>query len=118
MLFNEFVKLNIGDFVYNIFREELIISQINIDIKNNESVAVCVNTGLFAESYPYSLLYTNFDDLCDEELSFISWANANRNSLLDLHDNYMIEKIQKAYLQGYASGFSSKPKCSGGRCKV
>jgi len=117
MLLKEFLTLNIGDIVYNIFKEELVINQINIDTKNNEHIAICVNTGLFVESYPYSLLYTDFNDLCDEEKGFIVWANTRKNELLDLHDHSIVEKIQKAYLQGYANGFSSKPKCSGGNCK-
>jgi len=108
MLLEEFLILNIGDIVYNIFKEKLIINQINVDTKNNEYNALCFDTSLtidsssllntifFVESYPYTLLYTNFDDLCDNEKAFIVWANHKKNELVDLYNNNLIEKIQTA----------------------
>jgi hypothetical protein len=117
MRLNEVETLNVGDIVYNIYQEELVINSINLNQNNVEYNILCVNTGLFLESYPHDLLYKTYNDLCDEELSFIFWAVANKNLLLDLHDNDVIKKIKLAYMQGYARGFESKPRCSGGRCK-
>lgn len=117
MRLKEVETLNAGDIVYNIYQEELVINSINLDNTNVEYNIVCVNTGLFLESYPHDLLYRTYNDLCDEELSFIFWASANKNLLLDLHDNNLVKKIKYAYMQGYARGFESKPRCSGGKCK-
>lgn len=105
-----------GDVVFNIFQEELIVNAIHHDFTNNEHHIICVNTGLFLESYSADLLYTNLNDLTLPEYSFLIWVKKNKNDLLSL-DNNTISMIRKAYLEAYSQGFNDKPRCSGNKCK-
>ena len=48
----------------------------------------------------------NWDELCDEEKSFLKWIQNN-----DI-GNVFFEILKIAYMQGYAEGFQSKLKYS------
>lgn len=108
-------KLKPGDVVFNIFQEELIVSSIHTDQNNTQNI-ICVNTGLFLESYPSSSLYKDLNDLTLPEYSFLLWARKNKNTLLS-SNNEDIDIIRQSYIDGYNTGFSDKPRCSGSKCK-
>jgi hypothetical protein len=114
MTIEEASNLNVGDVIFNIFQEELVVNSIHLDSTNKVSNVICVNTGLFLESYHPSVLYRNFDDLTIAEYSFLLWVSKNKTVMLDT-DN--VELVKKAYIEGYSQGFSDKPKCSGNKCK-
>lgn len=116
MNINDAKNLQSGDVVFNIFQEELVVNSVHYDEKNHKCSVVCINTGLFLESYPSNTLYKNLDDLTLSEYSFLLWARQNKNSLLSI-DNDSIDIVTKSYLDGYNQGFSDKPRCSGNKCK-
>jgi hypothetical protein len=45
----------------------------------------------------------NWDELCDEEKSFLNWVQ-NQDNISDK----FFDILKIAYMQGYASGFQSK----------
>jgi hypothetical protein len=114
MTIEEASKLKIADVVFNIFQEELVVNSVHMDYDNRLYSVVCVNTGLFLESYHPNVLYKNLNDLTIEEYSFLLWVSKNKTEMLD-SDN--VELVKKAYIEGYVQGFSDKTKCSGNKCK-
>lgn len=108
-------NLKSGDVVFNIFQEELVVDSIYGNDEHTHSI-VCINTGLFLESYPINLIYKNLNDLTISEYSFLLWARKNKNTLLSI-ENSSIDVIRQAYMDGYNTGFSDKPRCSGSKCK-
>jgi hypothetical protein len=114
MTIKEASNLKMGDIIFNIFQEELVVNSIHIDCANQLYSVVCVNTGLFLESYHPNVLYKNLNDLTIEEYSFLLWVSKNKTQMLDA-DN--VDLIKKAYIEGYSQGFSDKPRCSGNKCK-
>jgi hypothetical protein len=115
MKVEEASNLKAGDIVFNIFQEELVIDSVHIDNDNKSYNVVCVNTGLFLESYHPNVLYKNLNDLTIAEYSFLLWINKNKLDILDAEDEILL--IKKAYLDGYNQGFTDKPRCSGNKCK-
>jgi hypothetical protein len=114
MTIEEASKLKVGDVIFNIFQEELVVSSIHLGANDKISNIICVNTGLFLESYSPSVLYNSLDDLTINEYSFLLWVSKNKTEMLD-SDN--VELVKKAYIEGYSQGFSDKTKCSGNKCK-
>jgi hypothetical protein len=54
----------------------------------------------------------NWDELCDEELSFNKWINDNGYAIfLDTNRN-LKEMLKTSYMKGYAAGFDAKGKHS------
>lgn len=104
-----------GNIVFNIFQEELVVNSVHYD-ENDKCTVVCVNTGLFLESYPIEILYQDLNDLTVSEYAFLLWARKNKDILLSI-DNNSISLIRQAYMDGYNQGFSDKPRCSGSKCK-
>ena len=54
----------------------------------------------------------NWDELCDEELSFNKWISSNGYSIFLDINGQLKEILKTVYMQGYASGFQSKLKYS------
>jgi hypothetical protein len=86
MTIEEASKLKAGDIVFNIFQEELVVNSVHIDNDNKLYSVICVNTGLFLESYHPNVLYKNLNDLTIEEYSFLLWVSKNKLDILDAED--------------------------------
>lgn len=58
----------------------------------------------------------NWDELCDEEKSYIDWIKVDffKNQKSNLEDRFknFDDIIKYSYMQGYAAGFQSKTKHS------
>jgi hypothetical protein len=116
MNLDEVKKLKVGDIVFNIFQEELVVHSINIDI-SNQSYIVCVNTRFGIDSYDSKTLYRSLNNLTVPEYSFLLWVSKNKKQIQDFMDNDVLDLIRQTYLEAYSQGFSDKPRCSGNKCK-
>jgi hypothetical protein len=112
----ELENLKVGDVVFNIFQEELVVHSITKDI-SNQSYIVCVNTRFGIDSYDSKILYRNLNDLTIPEYSFLLWVSKNKKQIQDFIDNDVLNLIRQTYLEAYSQGFSDKPRCSGNKCK-
>jgi hypothetical protein len=112
----ELENLKVGDVVFNIFQEELVVHSITKDI-SNQSYIVCVNTRFGIDSYDSKILYRNLNDLTIPEYSFLLWVSKNKKQIQDFMDNDVLNLIRQTYLEAYSQGFSDKPRCSGNKCK-
>jgi hypothetical protein len=95
-------KIKTGQILYTYLKNKVVVDSIHDKI--SEMVFGCVNTDLYISYYSHKLLYTDIDNLCDEENSFLDFCKDN--------DDYITENIEYfdlikyAYIKGYASGFN------------
>lgn len=100
--------VKVGDIVYNVFMQKLVVASISHGDTN--IVFTVVDTGLNAHSYSYEDMY--FEDLygeSDEEKSWISWAKNNKE-FVETFDH--LSTIKWIYQQGFAEGFVYRQKIS------
>jgi hypothetical protein len=116
MNLDEVKKLKVGDIVFNIFQEELVVYSISEDI-DNKSYVVGVNTRFGLDWYDSKVLYKTLNDLTTPEYSFLLWVSKNKKQIYDFMDNDVLDLIRQTYLEAYSQGFSDKPRCSGNKCK-
>jgi|688.fasta_scaffold263777_3 hypothetical protein len=102
-----------GLVVYNVYGDKLIVKNYNITYtseKIDSAEVFCTNEKGLTEKYSLDELYDDFNDLCDEEKSFIYWIRKNTDIIyLDVNT---IDLLRKCYVQAFANGFNSKLKYS------
>lgn len=100
--------IKIGDILYNVFMQKLVVSA--IQQYHNGVVFTLVDTGLNTHYYSYEDVY--FEDLygeSDEEKSWINWAKNNKD-FVETFDH--LSTIKWIYQQGFAEGFVHRQKIS------
>jgi hypothetical protein len=101
-------SIKVGDIVYNVFMQKLVVS--SIVQENGGLVFALVDTGLNTHYYSYEDIY--FEDLygeSDEEKSWINWAKNNKD-FVETFDH--LSTIKWIYQQGFAEGFVYRQKIS------
>lgn len=99
--------------LYNIYGEKIVVKNYSFKYHDGKIISAeldCVDYSGYVEKYNYDELYDSFDDLCDEEKSFIQWIRKNPDIIY--LDPDMIVRLRECYLQAFAEGFTSKLKYS------
>lgn len=107
-------NVKVGDKVYNCFMDELVITSIYHDLKDESGfhkiVFGTVDTRLHRASYDSSELYLqDLEGESDEEQSWVNWAKDNRDFFLEFDH---IETMKEIYKTGFGNGFQHKRKIS------
>lgn len=99
--------------LYNICGEKIVVKNYSFKYNNGKIISAeldCIDNNGYTEKYNYDELYDSFDDLCDEEKSFIQWIRKNPDIIY--LDPDMVIRLRECYMQGFAEGFTSKLKYS------
>jgi hypothetical protein len=107
MRLDQAISLKVGDVVYNVFMDELVITSI---FKQSPEMTIfsTIDTRLNRETYQYCDLYLkNLEEESDEEKSFVDWAIKNRN-IVNQEDYSVFGSVKRAYMAGFSQGFKYK----------
>jgi hypothetical protein len=111
MRLDQAYNIKVGDKLINCFMENLVVMSVfhHIGHKEDSFIIKTVDTRMRLVDYSYQDLYylDSYEELCDEELSWISWAKDNYN---ELYAEANLALIQSAYMKGFANGFEHKKR--------
>lgn len=101
-------NVKVGDIVYNLFMQKLVVGYISQG--DNNIVFTVVDTGLNPHAYSYEDIYLeDFYGESDEEKNWINWAKNNKE-FINTFDH--LSTIKWIYQQGFADGFVYRKKIS------
>jgi hypothetical protein len=114
MTLRQALGIHSGNILYNIAGTELKVKDYSITFAHGEpkdAYFKCIdnNDPTWEFTYKYDELYQNFEDLSDDEQSFISWA---RTVYSDLKHRFYddLSEIRTAYSAGFFAGLTYKLK--------
>jgi hypothetical protein len=114
MTLRQALGVHSGDIVYNLAGTELKVKDYSITFAHGEpknAYFKCIdnNDPTWEFTYDYDELYQNFEDLSDDEQSFISWA---RTVYPDLKYRFYddLSEIRTAYSAGFFAGLTYQLK--------
>ena len=102
-----------GYSLYNICGNKLTVQNYSFKYNNGKIISAeldCIDDSGYTEKYNHDELYDSFDDLCDEEKSFIKWIRKNPDIIYLDPDS--IAQLRECYIEAFADGFNSKLKYS------
>lgn len=102
-----------GSVLYNLCGDKLTVQNYSFKYNNGKIISAeldCIDDNGSTEKYNYDELYYSFEDLGDEEKSFIKWIR--KNSDIIYLDPDSIVQLRECYIQAFADGFNSKLKYS------
>ena len=102
-----------GIVLYNICGGKVIVQNYSFKYNNGKIISAeldCIDSNGSTDKYSYDELYDSFEDLCDEEKSFVSWVRKNPDIVYFNPD--IISQFRDCYIQAFASGFNQKLKYS------
>jgi hypothetical protein len=98
-----------GIVLYNICRGLVIVQNYSFKYNNGKIISAeldCIDDNGSTERYNYDELYYSFEDLGDEEKSFIKWIR--KNSDIIYFSPEIISQLRDCYIQAFADGFNAK----------
>ena len=102
-----------GSVLYNVCGDKLTVQNYSFKYNNGKIISWevdCIDKDGYTEKYSYDELYDSFDDLCDEEKSFIKWIRKNPDIIYLYPDK--VFQFRDCYIQAFADGFNQKLKYS------
>ena len=105
-----------GDIVHDIGGRTLKVGNYTISFEKGEPInayftCVDVNDQTWSFTYQYNEIYQNFEDLCDEDKSFLLWVR-KMNKMLNYMYNDDYKDLRDAYISGFVAGFQHQRKIS------
>jgi len=110
---NSLYNIHFGSLVYNICGDKITVQNYSFKYNNGKIISAeldCIDDSGYIEKYNYDELYDSFDDLCDEEKSFIKWIRKNPDVVY--FDPEKVNQLRECYITAFADGFNSKLKYS------
>lgn len=105
MIFEEAVRLKLGDIIYNHTGERLVISGWHQNFENpcitDDLYFTCIDTSMRSTKYRYDELCG--PELCDEDKMFIDWLENSDNL-----DSNNIPLLKRVFMSGFSCGYSHK----------
>jgi hypothetical protein len=115
MTLRQAMGIHSGDIVYDISGRELTVKDYSITFSHGEpkdAYFTCIDNSdskKWQFTYKYDELYQNFEDLSDDEQSFISWVRTVYPDLKYRFDDDLNE-IRTAYSAGFFAGLTNQLK--------
>lgn len=107
MDFNCAVKLKTGDIIKNCFGDKLIVYKIdyNMNFSNNQKNCYIqvIDSKIHKRWVSYEDVYLQNVEESDQEAAFITWANVNKDYVMEHYD--YLDIIRKAFKDGFSVGF-------------
>lgn len=114
MTLRQALGIHSGDILYNLAGTELKVKDYSVTFSQGQpkdAYFKCVdnNDPTWEFTYKYDEVYQNFEDLSDDEQSFISWT---RTVYSDLKHRFYddLNEIRTAYSAGFFAGFTHQLK--------
>ena len=114
MTLRQALGVHSGDIIYNLAGTELTVKDYSITFTHGEpknAYFKCIdnNDPTWEFTYGYDELYQNFEDLPDDEQSFLSWVRTVYPDLKYRFDDDLNE-IRTAYSAGFFAGLTNQLK--------
>ena len=107
-----------GDVVHDIGGRTLKVGNYTISFEKGEPInayftCIDINDPTWSFSYSYNEIYQNFEDLCDEDKSFIEWIrNEGKKQFVGYMYNHEIKELRDPFVAGFVSGFKYRKQTS------
>ena len=118
MTLKQALGLMTGDFVHDMSGRHLKVGDYTITFEKGEPInayfkCTDVNDPSWHFTYQYNEIYQSFEDLSDEDKSFITWIrNEGKKQFIGYMYNDEIKELRDPYIAGFVAGFQHRKQMS------